>query len=68
MIYKVKIKELSKYIEDWSTGLLNNDRDLLYAYDNGKYIGVDNTTDNCWVEEFKTEKEVINWLKESFDK
>lgn len=65
MIYKVNIKEITRYIENWSIGLLNDDRTRLYGYDNkaNKWIGIDNRSDNCWVEEFKTENQVLKWLK-----
>ena len=68
-IYKVKEKELIQYIEGWSTGLLLDNRYLLYSYNKDKhiYIGIDNTTDNCWVEEFKNEKDCLKWLKSCFN-
>lgn len=67
MIYKVTFKELNKYVDNWCEHLLNDDRNLLYAYNPECkiFVGVDNSTDNCWVEEFKTEKDCIKWLKES---
>ncbi|MBI9009997.1 MAG: hypothetical protein JEZ05_08190 [Tenericutes bacterium] len=35
---------------------------LYYFKDGDKYIGVDNTTHNCWVEEFDTLEEVLKWI------
>ena len=63
-IYKVSIEEIVNYIEAW-TERKEDDRSLLYAEDKEKhyFIGVDNLTGNCWVEEFKTKKQCIKWLK-----
>lgn len=68
-IYKVKANVLNYYIDYWTRHILEDDRDLLYGYDDetGKYIGIDNTTDNCWVEEFDSEVDCLYWLNESID-
>lgn len=65
-IHKVNHKTLNYYVNQWTKNSLEDDRRLLYAYDDesGIYIGVDNTTDNCWVEEFDSEEACLNWLKE----
>lgn len=36
---------------------------LFYIYENGLYIGFDNSTGECWVEEFKSLGDCIRWLK-----
>lgn len=36
---------------------------LFMFEDNGYFIGIDNSTGNCWVEEFITEDLCIKWLK-----
>lgn len=36
-----------------------------YFEENGKYIAVDNTECNCWVEEFNSPGEAIEWICES---
>lgn len=39
-------------------------KDKFYCEDNGVWVGCDNTTGDCWVEEFQTEEEVIAWLND----
>lgn len=65
-IHKVSQKTLNYYVNQWVDNKLEDDRRLLYAYDDesGLYIGVDNTTNNCWVEQFDSEEACLNWLKE----
>ena len=33
-----------------------------YRHSDGTYTAWDNTTGDCWVEDFKTKKEVQDWL------
>lgn len=33
-----------------------------YYVDNDKYVAFDNLTQDCWMEEFDTEKEAKKWL------
>lgn len=33
-----------------------------YCEDNGVWVGCDNSSGDCWVEEFKTEEDVVKWL------
>lgn len=35
-----------------------------YCEDNGVWVGCDNSNGDCWVEEFKTEEDVIKWLND----
>ena len=37
-----------------------------YCEDNGVWVGCDNSTNDCWVEEFKTEADVRKWLGDEF--
>ena len=37
---------------------------MFYCIDNDIWVGCDNSSGDCWVEEFKTEEDVINWLNE----
>jgi len=56
-------KMLSEYINCWVEKKELPIKDtLLYAKDGNKYIGVDNTTNDCWEEEFENERDTINWL------
>lgn len=36
---------------------------LFYEVDGDLYIGIDNSTGDAWVEEFKTKEECLAWLK-----
>lgn len=36
---------------------------LFYEIDGDSYIGIDNSTGDAWVEEFKTKEECFRWLK-----
>ena len=64
-IYKVGTNVLNYYIDYWCRNILQDDRELLYGYDeeSGLYIGIDNTSNDCWVEEFDSEQSCIDWLK-----
>ena len=35
--------------------------------ENGKWVAYDNTTGDCWVEEFKTKREAERWVDGLFD-
>lgn len=63
-IYKVSRDELNKYINDWSDKQLAKDSyDLLYCKDTDyNYIAIDNTSGDCYVEEFETESQAVFWL------
>lgn len=63
-IHKVKTNVLNYYIDYWNRHILDDPRELLYGYDeeSGKYIGIDNTSNDCWVEEFDNEIDVLKWL------
>ena len=62
-IYKVTHEELTKYVNDWTDKSLNeNHYDLLYCEDNGKFVAVDNSAGDCFVEEFQTEAQAVFWL------
>lgn len=37
---------------------------LFYEVDGDWYVGIDNSTGDAWVEEFKTKEECLAWLKE----
>lgn len=51
------------YIENWTNKKEQSFKgDKLYCKDNDVFIGVDNSTNNCWVEEFSSEKDVQDWL------
>ena len=35
-----------------------------YCFDNGVWVGCDNVTRDCWVEEFEHKEDAIRWLNE----
>lgn len=54
---------LSNYVNNWCEHKeLPIKKDLLYCKEDDKFVAVDNSSGNCWTEEFKTEEEVHNWL------
>lgn len=50
--------------KDVAHSIVNNFKPLgrFYMKDNGVYIGIDNSTGDCWVEEFKNKNDCMNWL------
>lgn len=54
---------VKEYIENWTNKKEQSFKvEKLYCQENNIYVAVDNSTDNCWVEEFKSEKDAQNWL------
>lgn len=63
MIEKVDRSIISEYISCWEEGKsLPVDKDMIYAQDGELFIAIDNTSNECYVEEFKTEEDVIKWF------
>lgn len=63
MIEKVDRSIIGEYISCWEEGKpLPVDKDMIYAQDGDLFIAVDNTSNECYVEEFKTEEDVIKWF------
>lgn len=56
--------QMKDYIERWSNGepII---KDIFYAKfsDDNRYVGMDNTSGCCWVEDFDNEKECIEWCE-----
>ena len=61
MIQRISKKKASSIISSYSP------EGLFYTIDNGKYIGIDNSTEDAWVEEFDTLDECKRWLNGEFD-
>lgn len=38
---------------------------LFYVYENGVYVGIDNSTGHAWVEEFASLQKCKEWLRDS---
>ena len=54
---------LSKYLNNWGDKKeLPIDESLIFTKEGNTYIGVDNSTGDCWTEDFDNEKDVIKWL------
>lgn len=54
---------LNKYIDCWNDNKpLPLDENLLYSKSGNKYIAINNTSDDCFVEEFDKEEDAKNWL------
>lgn len=64
----VEEKVLKEYIDNW-----NNHKelpiydDLIYTKEEDKYIAVDNTSGDCWVEKFDSKEKAIKWLLGEFE-
>ena len=72
-VLKVNPTIFNVYEDAW----LNNEKQpfennlLYYQKDDGLFVALDNSTGNCWVEEFDNETQVIDWLtldQEEYDK
>lgn len=54
---------VSEYIDNWAN---NKDQtfkgNLLYCKKNDVYVAIDNTSGDCWVEEFSSEMAAQDWL------
>lgn len=56
-------KIVSEYIDNWTNKKTQSFKgNKLYCQENDLYVAIDNSSGNCWVEQFKTEKETQNWL------
>lgn len=63
-IVKVNQDIIDKYIDNWSDNkkLPTNDN-LLYCESNeNQFLAINNTTGDCWTEEFDNEESAIKWL------
>lgn len=64
-IEKVDRSIIGEYISCCEEGkTLPVDKDMIYAQDGNFFIAIDNTSNECYVEEFKTEEDVIKWFNE----
>lgn len=56
-------KVVKEYIENWNNNKEQSfNGDKLYCKENNKFVAIDNSTGNCWVEEFESEREAQDWL------
>lgn len=54
---------VSEYIDNWTNHKEQTFKeDKLYCKDGDCYVAIDDSTNDCWVEQFNSEKEAQNWL------
>ncbi|EDT22794.1 Gp31 protein [Clostridium perfringens B str. ATCC 3626] len=81
MIKHITEEQAKRIIEGWCDGKSEQGIYIAACKENDKYIAIDNSTNECWVEEFRTLKgckkyllefweyeEVLNWEEENFKK
>lgn len=61
---KITATEMLTIVQTWCENPQSVSYEQFYCFDNGVWVGCDNPTGDCWVEEFKTEEEVIAWLND----
>lgn len=66
MIKEISPKQYVKILDSYN-GREYLYRGKYYLIRGNKYIGVDNSTGDCWVEEFDTLDECIDWLDRKFE-
>lgn len=68
-ITKVSHELLTKYVDNWvDKKELPIKEELIYCEDKNKYIAVDNTSSDCFVEEFDNEKDTLKYLSNEYEK
>lgn len=56
-------KVVKEYIDNWSNNKEQSfNSDKLYCREKNKFVAIDNSAGNCWVEEFESEREAQDWL------
>lgn len=60
---KITAQEMTDFIDLWVDSK-SAPKDRVYCFDNEVWVGCDNTTNDCWVECFKTEEDVVAWLND----
>lgn len=63
---KITAKAMKKIVDLWLEDAELAPYGRFYCFDKGVWVGCDNTTKECWMEEFKTEEDVIKWLNYEF--
>lgn len=63
---KITAQEMKNIIDLWLKDNNGAPEGKFYCLDNEVWVGCDNTHACCWVEEFKTEEDVIKWLNDEF--
>lgn len=63
----ITAKAMSTLVELWMEDEELAPKGRFYCFDNGVWVGCDNVTGDCWVEEFETKEAVIQWLNDVND-
>lgn len=63
MIQEINENEAYRICVEWEAGSKENNGLYITENSDGTYSGIDNTTLNCWAEDFKTKAEALKWLK-----
>jgi hypothetical protein len=61
---KITAQEMNNIVDLWTKDKKLAPCGMFYCLDNGVWVGCDNTTNDCWIEVFKTEESVIAWLED----
>lgn len=59
--------EANQYIMEWENNRESVKRGRFITQDGDKFIGIDNRTGDCWVEEFNNKGSVIDWLEDRIE-
>ena len=66
-IKEISPEEASQYIMDWNNDVTSVDKGRYLTKDGNKYIGIDNRSGNCWVEEFPNKGTAMDWLEDRIE-
>ena len=64
---KVKGWEFWKVMQDWNKNRKESSRVNIYYKSKRTFVAMDNTTGDCWIEEFSTEQKALDWLNRRKD-
>lgn len=57
-------EQMHKYVVDWSDKK-PIPKDAFYAeYSEGVFVGMDNRTNDCWMEDFSSKEACIEWCEQ----
>lgn len=61
---KISAEAMRRIVDLWLEDVELAPRGMFYCLDNEVWVGCDNVHGHCWMEEFKTEEDVIKWLND----
>lgn len=62
---EISAQALNKLVEQWNDNSRSIPKSSWYAYNDQVWIGLDNTTGDCYVKQFDRKKDAIRWLKDN---